>query len=270
MSNFDVTFLFLSRPSSNASIEMSRLLDVLIEAGLNCKIATNPTELVLGTPHENSQLIIIDGTDDSEFNVYELAAILRCSRNTVVALLVDDRSTSHIRGLHSGAHVCLPLVLGAAMLGIRLLDAIKHATTKRIPPPVVTVMPRTGRDSKSARPKSMARHTTELQMTSEEHAMWNLKGAGWQLISPTGVQIKLTNTERQLMERFFSAPGVTVPHEEFYQTSIRAQNVSTAISRLRRKCQARGLNLPIHADHGKGYVFAGQCKLAENKHSFKY
>lgn len=261
----DASFLLLSSPGSNASNEMYKLLDFLSEAGVDCKIATHPIELAIRSSPQNSRLIIIDGTDDLTFDVYALTAVLCCFRNATIALIVDNTPSARVRGLRSGAHICLPLMSVTSALGPTLLDAIGRVSGELTPAPEGQL---TAQRRDQAHTPSLYPLLTESSNTSQARkpptvaegppSSWTLTNGGWRLISPSGVSLQLTSAERDLMTQFSSAPGVTVLHEEFSTSGAAPTNgrsLSAVVSRLRRKCHALGVSLPIHSRRGKGYEF---------------
>ncbi len=90
---------------------------------------------------------------------------------------------------------------------------------------------------------------------------WSLSNRGWNLVSPSGIALALTYTERHLLIAMASTPELAlsndhVPHPDFVaQRGTRP--ISAPIGRLRRKALSKHLVLPIETVRGWGYAFAG-------------
>ena len=120
-------------------------------------------------------------------------------------------------------------------------------------------------DAGSAEPAVEAEHPTEPEATGPATNVWRLASKGWQLNTPDGLVIELTATERLILSCLFEAQRETVAYAD-----ILAQNgaegalvksiplLAGTISRLRKKCDRKGVVLPILAYRGKGYRFAAE------------
>lgn len=95
-----------------------------------------------------------------------------------------------------------------------------------------------------------------------EHEEWILRDKGWTLLSPEGVSLELTHSERQLMDAFVRHADARFSREDLMRDKGIAAGDSRAvdslISRLRRKASQAGLSLPIKSVHGWGYTFTGK------------
>lgn len=90
---------------------------------------------------------------------------------------------------------------------------------------------------------------------------WRLGTAGWDLISPGGAQVPLTQPERLLLGALVAASGRTVARDELISQLARdAKNfdrhrLEMLVHRLRRKVlSAAGEPLPLKAVRGVGYA----------------
>lgn len=96
---------------------------------------------------------------------------------------------------------------------------------------------------------------------SELQVIWRLTDGGWRLISPSGVGINLTSSERFFLEHFAGQVDKRLSREELLaKNSTLTQNsraIDSLISRLRRKMMQKNLHLPIKSVHGWGYSFTG-------------
>lgn len=90
---------------------------------------------------------------------------------------------------------------------------------------------------------------------------WRLLDGGWRLLSPTGVSINLTSSERFFLESFVGQPDKRVSREALLERNATLNESSRAIdsliSRLRRKAMLQKVHLPIKSVHGWGYTFTG-------------
>lgn len=92
---------------------------------------------------------------------------------------------------------------------------------------------------------------------------WNYCSSQWELVSPSGTRIKLTLTEKKIIEVLIRNPGAAVKRREIIATGLGEspadydeRRLETTISRLRRKiAQFHADSQPIQAAHGIGYAF---------------
>lgn len=90
---------------------------------------------------------------------------------------------------------------------------------------------------------------------------WSLSNRGWTLVSPSGISLALTYTERHLLIAMASSPELALSHNHVPHPDFVAQRgtrpISAPIGRLRRKALGKKLILPIETVRGWGYTFAG-------------
>ncbi|MGH8815305.1 MAG: helix-turn-helix domain-containing protein [Achromobacter pestifer] len=91
---------------------------------------------------------------------------------------------------------------------------------------------------------------------------WNLLYLGWTLVTPSGVRVDLTATERACFLCMLQNPGRELLRDDLLvlrsRTNMRSLNL--AICRLRHKVLQTGTRLPLHTVHGAGYVFLGNLR----------
>jgi len=93
----------------------------------------------------------------------------------------------------------------------------------------------------------------------ELHPRWRLEGDGWSLGCPDGSVVPLTRTERVLIERLLLTPGQLVTREALADAlaegDFDSHRLDSLVYRLRRKvADGCGVNLPLDAIHGEGYM----------------
>mgnify|MGYP000072977172 FL=1 len=102
-------------------------------------------------------------------------------------------------------------------------------------------------------------------------AFWKINPKQWALISPCGIEMKLTNQELIFLICFDDVEGVAVARE----TIIKAlghrpeiydlRRLETMVSRLRNKTKDAGMKeFPLATVYGSGYVFNGKLKVELN------
>ncbi|WP_372396044.1 response regulator transcription factor [Azospirillum sp. HJ39] len=87
---------------------------------------------------------------------------------------------------------------------------------------------------------------------------WRLDMARWQLRTPAGIAIGLSEAEVRLLRPFFEAPASVVDrHLLVERLEIDARSIDLLVHRLRRKVEAEtGDELPLHTVRFRGYAFA--------------
>lgn len=100
--------------------------------------------------------------------------------------------------------------------------------------------------------------------TSKIDAAWILSPRYWELKSPTGLQIKLTNSEYNLITCFEGVNGRPVARERlitalgFNPETYDVRRIESLISRLRTKIKDGGIDeFPLSTVYGGGYAFNG-------------
>lgn len=93
---------------------------------------------------------------------------------------------------------------------------------------------------------------------------WTYGSARWELVAPSGAKIKLTLTEKKLIDILVREPGKAVTRRDIIAQGLGEslayydeRRLEALVSRLRRKIeQSYPLSQPIQSAHGVGYAFA--------------
>lgn len=95
----------------------------------------------------------------------------------------------------------------------------------------------------------------------EQQRSWHLDTQGWCVVSPSGVRMPLTKSERKLMARMMATRDKVVTRDQLIEVMTESPHeydphrIDSLIHRLRKKAQAiYGQDLPLVAVHGEGYV----------------
>ena len=102
-----------------------------------------------------------------------------------------------------------------------------------------------------------------IEKASPRADCWSYSSSQWELVAPSGTRIKLTLTEKKIIEVLIRNPGTAVKRREIIATGLGEspadydeRRLETPISRLRRKiAQFHAHSQPIQSAHGIGYAF---------------
>ena len=107
-----------------------------------------------------------------------------------------------------------------------------------------------------------------FRMFNKDLPTWKIQTKEWFLISPNNTVIKLTFSEKAILERLALNPGQVISKDEIaealgYSPSVYDfRRLEIIIRRLRNKVQAQaGLRLPLDTAHRKGYSFTAEVNL---------
>ena len=99
--------------------------------------------------------------------------------------------------------------------------------------------------------------------------VWQISALDWQITSPDGRQVKLTNTEYRLLSALARTPGqpldrdaiaLALGHDPRHYDQRRLE---ITVRRLRNKAiEALGQPLPLETVHRQGYAFTAPIRLA--------
>jgi len=109
--------------------------------------------------------------------------------------------------------------------------------------------------------------TVAVQMPTATMGVWRLRPRQWKLELPNGAVIDLTHTEQVFLSALFEHPGVPVERERLLSilnkpaTLSGLRNLDSCASRLKRKVQQAGAELPLRPSYTKGYTFTGECEV---------
>jgi DNA-binding response OmpR family regulator len=93
-------------------------------------------------------------------------------------------------------------------------------------------------------------------------AQWTLVEGGWVLTDGIGHRLRLTTSEKRLLELLLKERGETVERRALVEAmgadvyDFNYGRLDTILSRLRRKAKQSGMLLPLHAIRGSGFTFA--------------
>jgi two-component system response regulator PhoP len=152
------------------------------------------------------------------------------SRGLVAVTARSDRG-DRVRGFHQGADYYL-----VKPLDLLELDAVITALWRRMRMPLWA------------------------QDASEQH-LWTLDPAQSRLYSPLGTSLDLSDKEFALISALIDQAGLVVSKAGLHQAifadadSVDPHRIEVIVSRLRKKAEEAGLQLPIRAVFGKGMVF---------------
>jgi DNA-binding response OmpR family regulator len=97
--------------------------------------------------------------------------------------------------------------------------------------------------------------------TRADRGVWRLSSDNWLLVSPMGDKVKLSKTERRLLEKLMQNPNQVMLRETLIAcltddiTSFDPHRLDSLIHRLRRKVLATlSESFPLDAVHGTGYM----------------
>lgn len=156
---------------------------------------------------------------------------------------------------------CTP-ALGIVMLGSPVSECERRASLKA------------GVDAYLTRPldtslladtlRNLLRWITQTPAAGGSTRGWRLDESGWRLYAPNGTEILMSLAERQVILRLAAAAGSVVSREKLIATiaenpdEFDPHRLEMLVYRLRKRCrQKAGLELPLHAVRGVGYVLSG-------------
>jgi two-component system OmpR family response regulator len=118
---------------------------------------------------------------------------------------------------------------------------------------------------------NLFRHSPGIDERSSDDGSagaWKLDLSKWKLTTPTGHEICLSASERNVLALLFREPGTTKLRSDIqYQLGEHSDDydgrcLDVMISRLRRKVEdASSMKLPLRSARGVGYVFASPATI---------
>ncbi len=161
---------------------------------------------------------------------------LRTATDAGIVVLTEDRRSKDppIRGLNDGADAYVAKPIDVDVLAATLRSLLRGLRSSRAP------------------------RTAGRRLSN-----WRLGTAGWDLISPDGKKVQLTQPERLLLGALAASPGQAVARGAIISLLARdAKNfdrhrLEMLVHRLRRKVlSATGETLPLKTVRGIGYALA--------------
>jgi DNA-binding response OmpR family regulator len=148
----------------------------------------------------------------------------------IVLLTGNESSDDGVRSLQHGADAYVP-----KPVEVPLLIATLHSVYRRI---------------------------AHARLGPAAPGRWGLGVDGWHLLTPTGLTIPLTRTERALMVELMGRSGALASREQLIGAmtdnafDYDPHRLDSLIHRIRRKViKISGRSLPLTSVHGEGYVF---------------
>ena len=96
---------------------------------------------------------------------------------------------------------------------------------------------------------------------------WQLQEQAWVIVSPDGKRIPLTTGERAFLSTLMAAGGARASHAELTDAvnaayalgpqALHKGRLGVLVSRMRRKFDEQGINMPLKSIHRWGYMFTG-------------
>jgi len=105
----------------------------------------------------------------------------------------------------------------------------------------------------------LKRHEGRRSPTTRQ---WTLEEGGWVLSDGLGHRLRLTTSERGILERLFLESGRTVERRALVEAlgadvhDFNYARLDTIVSRLRRRAEKSGMTLPLLAIRGRGFSFS--------------
>jgi len=207
----------------------------LSRLGLNVHGFHNAEGLYRAYAATPPQIVILDIGLEGEDGL-SIAAHLRPSQSVGI-IMATGRGTieDRVASLQKGADVCL----------VKPIDVRELAAT------VVALNNRVNRH-----------HKTPPLLQSPR---WALAEGGWVLTDGVGHRLRLTVSERRLLERLFRERGNTVERKALVEAmgadvyDFDYANLDTIVARLRQRAKKANMHLPLHAIRGRGFVFPDEA-----------
>lgn len=106
---------------------------------------------------------------------------------------------------------------------------------------------------------------------SQVEKTWVVADEGWLLFSPEGEKLALTTTERQLVNALCHQPDKRASHQhlldaisngdESEDMAVAHNRLGVVVSRLKRKAQSQGIQVPIRSVYKWGYMFGAAVRV---------
>lgn len=189
---------------------------------------------------ESFDIVVLDiGLPDE--NGFEVAKHLRATTSAGIVMLTGrSNAPDRMRGLTSEADVYLEKPVEVKLLAAAL--------------------------------GSLAWRMTANGSSLPRDFVWRLVGKGWQLLAPNGSIVDLTLPERSVLQVLSDAVGHPIARETLIseltddEYNFDPHRLEMVVYRLRRKViQATGMELPLRAVRGHGYVLTPDQRQRRKK-----
>jgi len=265
-----IEILAFSQPASL----MQHYAATLPAHGFELVALHSPRELFLRLGQQTSSIVLLSCP---LAEAYMLASRIRLLDSRVGLIVMADFKgpDARVRALQSGVDLCLEpdaeqseLAAYLHALFRRVLTVQPQLSTTAIPASRTTGFADGGDYGQAVKLNGHAdaarNHETVGQ--AAKSLKWRLSDRGWTLVDPNGVQIPLTTAEREFIHRLFATPAKRIGRAELMSASedgapdaaSASRYIDVLVSRLRRKAQQVGVDLPVRSIHRWGYMFTGE------------
>ena len=179
-----------------------------------------------------------------------IVAHLRSTRGVgLVLVTARGQLEDRLNGLRQGADAYLVKPVHLQELA-ETLNALGRRLHRDQPPPAPLQAPVLAAASVPAATAQDNRRPNE----------WRLLEGNWVLCDPEGRRMKLTTTERVFVARLFKSRGSAVSRDDLIRAlggdvfDFDGHRIDAIASRVRRKAEKQGMQLPLHSVRGTGYV----------------
>jgi len=239
----------------------NKCVPALSSFGFDPRIVDSPAELTSLLSVERYDFCLLDARQEPEA-VLAAVARLRADAGTgaavagIVLLTAADQIEVRIHGLLIGADTYVTLPSQPRELAAVMLSIARRTTFH----------------GRMAEAVSGSRHLPRAGINA---GTWHLADDDTLLISPDGVRLDLSFTERVLVAAMADRPGQTLSREFIGQLLDESllpndaggravprapQRVSMLVSRLRKKSARAGAALPLRVVRGSGYTFVASLQ----------
>lgn len=253
--NLPVVYWFQSQgtPSSEAAVKHQQIIE---SAGFYVLKVTNLNDFYRYATE------VVSSRTPAVFMVYGLgnesmAALARlhaqCRGLPVVVILSNYNESSILQALYCGADDFCLECYGSDLWIAKIESLLRRKANAALIEPVVSSP------------------TTVIPVVKHD-APWRLVEGGWVLLCPNGVSMELTTTERIVFLTLCQQEDKRAPHQllldaisdgdESQEIPVAHNRLGVVISRLKRKGQEHGLNIPIRSVYKWGYMFGADIQVA--------
>lgn len=253
--NLPVVYWFQSQglPNSEAVLKHQQAIE---KAGFYISKVTNLNDFY------QHALSVIISSQPAVFMVWglgndSLAALARWrtqrSGLPIVVIFPNYDEASILQGLYCGADDFCLECYGSDLWIAKIESLLRRKASRELSPTAALVAP-----------------SPELP-TMKAEAPWQLIEGGWVLLSPGGISIELTTTERILFLTLGQQDDRRAPHQllldaisdgdESQETPVAHNRLGVVISRLKRKGQEHGVSIPIRSVYKWGYMFGTDIQI---------
>jgi len=205
------------------------IVSYLLERGMAVRGVGNARAMDEAIAVRRPDVILLDLGLPEEDGVSVARRLSADPRSGVIVITARGRVDDRVLGLEAGADIYLVKPLDMRELEAAIVSVTRRRTRAAPPPP----------------------------------APWRLDAARWQLKSPGGIAVALSEAELRLLLPFFEAPEAVVDRQTLAaRIETDPRYIDVLVHRLRRKVEAdAGEVLPLRTVRARGYAFAASAVL---------